>query len=609
MTIHTPPEPVVDPKGLWRRVLAEVRPFWSHLGALLGFAVAAAPLGLLTPIPLQVAVDAVIGDRPPPAWLVSVWPGVAGLSDAALLVACALAVPAIALMVQGLKAGEAVLRDLTAERIVYAFRAKMFLHVQHLPLTRHDTKGTGAALYAMEHEAGSLHWLIIYTCLPLATAAAALVATIVAMTLLNLKIALVALTVAPVLLVLTTLAQRNLRDHWHRVHEHEVTAFSVVTEALGALRVVKLFGQEAREQRRFAARNEKTVRVRVRAAVAEGMIGLMIGVIVAVGTGTVLYIGVSDVKAGILSVGEFILLAAYLTQLYDPIQTMGHQLTTQQKALSNLERAFALLDEERSPRDDPAAPPRGRARGEIAFRGVGFGYQAGWPTLRDVTVEVPAGARVGIVGRTGAGKSSIIALLARLYDPTEGSVLLDGIDLRRWRLEDLRRQFAVVAQDTVLFSDTVAANIAYARPEATREEVERAARLAGAHGFVTALPQGYETMCGERGQRFSGGERQRIALARAFLTDAPILILDEPTSAVDVATETAILEGIERLMPGRTTILITHRLAALAHCDRVLVMAEGRVVADTTDVASVIRTAETAYVDEGPAPPVSSPAP
>jgi ATP-binding cassette subfamily B protein len=221
----------------------------------------------------------------------------------------------------------------------------------------------------------------------------------------------------------------------------------------------------------------------------------------------------------------------------------------------------------------------------------------------DEDLRIPSAGlevRIGIVGRTGAGKSSLIALLARLYDPTTGSVLLDGTDLRRWRLEDLRRQFAVVAQDTVLFSDTVAANIGYARPEATRAEIEQAARLAGAHDFVTALPHGYETLCGERGQRFSGGERQRIALARAFLTDAPILILDEPTSAVDVATETAILTGIERLMPGRTTFLITHRLAALAHCDRVLVMADGRVVTDTTDVASVIRTAENAYGSERP---------
>ncbi|HZH26560.1 MAG TPA: ABC transporter ATP-binding protein [Azospirillaceae bacterium] len=586
--------------SIWRRIAAEVHPFRAGLLLLAVLSLLSAPLALLTPVPLQVAVDSVLGDRPPPGWLRAVLPDAAE-SGGRLLWLCAGLVLAVALATQAHKVVLGVLRDLTAERMVYAFRAKLFLHLQKLSMQRHDAKGSAASIYSIEHDAGALHVLVVYILLPIVSSVATLVATLVVTAMVNPRIAAVALTVSPILVLLTWFSGRLLRDRWHQVHEHEMQALSVVSETLGALRIVRLFGQERREQRRFQERNARTVRVRVRAQLAESLAGLGIGMVIAAGTAAVLVIGAMDVQAGRITMGELLLLMAYLAQLYVPLETMGNQITSQQRALANLERAFALMDEAPTPPENPKAPHRGRARGEIEFRRVSFSYGPNLPTLRGVDVRIPAGSRIGIVGRTGAGKSSLITLLARLYDPDEGQVLLDGVDLRDWRIDDLRRQFAVVAQDTVLFSDTVASNIAYARPDATREEVERAARLAGAHDFITGLPDGYATLCGERGQRFSGGERQRIALARAFLTDAPILILDEPTSAVDLATEAAILNGIERLMPGRTTFLITHRLAALEHCDRVLVLAGGRLVADTTDVQAVVRAAESEF-EFGPGP-------
>jgi ATP-binding cassette subfamily B protein len=572
---------------LVRRIAAEVRPFRGHLALLFALAVAAAPLGLLAPVPLQVAVDVAIGGLPPPAWLAALWPGIVGVPPAALVAACAGTVVAVAVVVQAVRLVENVLRDLAGERIVHAFRERLFLRLQRLSLARHDREGSAAAVYGLEHDGGALHVLVVYILLPLAQAAATLAATLAATALVAPSVALVAAVLAPCLVGLVALTSEPLRRSWARVHAHELDAFAVPSETLGALRIVRAFGREGAARDRFAARNARTVRVRVRAQALESAVGFAVAMAVAAATAAVLLIGAREVLEGRLTVGGLLLVMAYLAMLVDPIQTMGTHVAQQQRALSRLDRAFAVLDEAEDPPDDPSAPPRGRARGEIAFRDVSFRHRADLPTLEGVSFSAAAGGRIGVVGRTGAGKSTLAALLVRLHDPTSGAVELDGTDLRAWRLEDLRRQFAVVAQDTVLFSDTVEANIAFARPQATRGEVEAAARAAGIHDLIASLPEGYGTLCGERGQRFSGGERQRIALARAILADAPVLVLDEPTSALDTGTEAAILSAIERQMPGRTVVLITHRLAALASCDRVLVLDRGRLVEDTDDVARV----------------------
>jgi ATP-binding cassette subfamily B protein len=271
----------------------------------------------------------------------------------------------------------------------------------------------------------------------------------------------------------------------------------------------------------------------------------------------------------------------YLTQLYSPLKTLSKKAAGLQSHLASAERAFALLDEAPDVVERPHARPLARAAGAVAFRHVSFAYGADPPVLRDVSLDVAPGARVGVAGPTGAGKTTLVSLLSRFVDPTAGGVLLDGVDLRDYRLADLRNQFAIVLQDTVLFSASVAENIAYARPGAGEAEVVAAAEAASAHEFIVNLPQGYQTLVGERGMRLSGGERQRIALARAFLKDAPILILDEPTSAVDLRTEAQIMGAVRRLMRGRTTFLVAHRLSTLEDCDVVLRVEHGRVVATT----------------------------
>jgi ATP-binding cassette, subfamily B, bacterial len=296
------------------------------------------------------------------------------------------------------------------------------------------------------------------------------------------------------------------------------------------------------------------------------------------GTAAALWVGVRHVQTGVLSLGNLILLMSYLGQLYEPLRTIGKKASSLQGYLASAERAFAILDQTPDVLERTNARPLGRASGGVAFRDVSFAYEEGQTVLGNISFEVPAGTRVGIAGRTGAGKTTLLSLLTRFYDPVSGQIQLDGIDLRDYKVGDLRNQYAIVLQEPVLFSTSIAENIAYARPEASEEEIVKAAKLADAHDFVVGLPEGYQTRVGERGMRLSGGERQRISLARAFLKDAPILLLDEPTSSVDLKTESTIMEAMERLMQGRTTFIVAHRLSTLEGCDLRMELQDGRLV-------------------------------
>src|SRR5256884_1293615 len=332
---------------------------------------------------------------------------------------------------------------------------------------------------------------------------------------------------------------------------------------------------------------------------------LLVGVTTALGTGAVLFIGVRHVQANLLTLGQLLMAVTYLGQLYEPLKTVSKKAATLQSYLASAERAFALLDQQPEVPERPDARPLERARGALEFRGVSFAYGPDRPVLHDVSCVIPPGTRLGVVGATGAGKTTLISLLTRFYDPQHGAILLDGTDLREYRLTDLRRQFAVVLQDPVLFSVSIAENIAYAAPGASREQIVAAAQAANVHEFIARLPQGYDTQVGERGAQLSGGQRQRIALARAFLKDSPVLILDEPTSSVDAKTEAAIAEALERLKQGRTVIVISHRSTTPAGCSAFLTVDGGRVVAQTTPAPVVAVPAPPAP----PAPPARTPAP
>jgi ATP-binding cassette subfamily B protein len=331
----------------------------------------------------------------------------------------------------------------------------------------------------------------------------------------------------------------------------------------------------------------------MRIAFIRGEFDILIGLTIASGTAAALFIGVRHVQEGILTLGNLLIVMAYLAQLYGPLQTISTKMADLQASLASAERAFRLLDENQDVVEKTNARTLTRAKGHLKFKNVSFAYPDRPPVLSNISHDVTPGTRVGILGATGAGKTTLISLLSRFYDPTEGHVLLDEIDLRDYKLRDLRNQFAFVLQEPVLFSTTIAENIAYGRPGAEPEDIVEAAKLAGAHDFIKVLPDGYKSHVGERGMTLSGGERQRIALARAFLKNAPILILDEPTSSVDIKTEALIMKTLERLMHERTTFIISHRLSAFVNCDVLLVIEDGCLAAVYSDVAKALKELST----------------
>ena len=571
--------------AICRRLLRQARPFRVHIGGVLLLGFLAIPLALLAPVPLKIGVDSYVDGLPLSPAMQALVPGWVEDSDTAILVLCAVLVLVLALATQLQQLASTVLGTYTGERLELEFRAEIFRHAQRVSLTYHDARGTTDSLYRIFNDGSSIQWIGVYGIAPFVTAVFTLAGMVVVTALIDVKLALVALAVAPVLFVLTRLYRRRLRRGWIDVKELETESLSVLQETLGSLRLVKAFGREEHESARFRRRSGARLGAHVRVLVLDGSLRLLVGVCMALGTAAVLYIGLSGVKSGELTLGSFLLVMGYLALLYAPLQTIAQSFAALQASLASADRAFSLLDQEREVPERPNARRLTRARGAVAFRNVTFGYDAERPVLEDVTFEVEPGACVGVAGTTGAGKSTLASLLARFYDPQQGAILLDGHDLRDYRVADLRNQFAYVFQDPVLFSTSVLENIGYARPAAGADEIRAAAAAASADGFISRLPEGYDTLVGDRGFRLSVGERQRIALARAFLRDAPILILDEPTSSVDVRTEAVVMSAIERLAAGRTTFMIAHRLSTLESCDVLLEIEHGRVVGFSDDVS------------------------
>jgi ATP-binding cassette, subfamily B, bacterial len=575
---------------IYRRLLAQARPYRSHIAAVFLVSLLAAPLALLAPVPLKIAVDSVLGSQPLPGLLDAILPAFASASDVSLLLVIAALLVVIEALTQVQAIADEMLRTYIGERLQLDLRARLFRRLQQLSLTYHDSRGTADAGYRVQYDAVAIRTVAVEGLIPFLTAAFTVLAMLYVTARIDATLALVTLVVTPVLGLLTWSYRRRLRVRHREVKQLESSALAVVQEVLTALRVVKAFGQEHREEERFIDRSAVGMRARLRVALIDGMFGLLIGVVTALGAGAVLFIGVTRVNGGQITLGELLLVMGYLTQLYKPMQTISKRVTSLQSALASAERAFSVLDEAPDVMERPGACSLARARGAVEFRDVGFAYDGGPPTLRHVSFAVAPGARVGIHGTTGAGKTTLVSLLMRFYDPRSGAILLDGVDLRDYRLADLRNQFAIVLQEPVLLSTSVAENIGYARPGASFADIVAAARAAHAHDFISALPSGYDTPVGERGMRLSGGERQRIALARAFLKDAPVLILDEPTSSVDVGTEAVIFEAMERLMQGRTTFMIAHRLSTLDACD-VRLRVEGGAVAQVAPIETIRRSA------------------
>ena len=563
--------------ALCRRLLYQARPYWAHFVGIFLISLLATPIALLNPLPLKIVVDSVLGSEPLPAFPGRLLTAQSTPSNMAILFIALGLLLFIALLNQLQVLAEWLLQTYTGERLVLDFRAMLFHHVQRLSLLYHDYTGTADSIYRIQNDAPAIQEMAIYGVVPLVTSAVTLAAMIYVTAWIDWQLALVAMTVAPLYLVLILIYREPLRSRWREVTSLESSAMSVVQEVLTAIRIVKAFGREEQERDRFVHRSQEGMWARIRAAFAEAQFSFFISLVTAIGTASVLFIGIRHVQSGTLTLGQLLLTIGYLTQLYGPVKTIGTKAATLQANLVRLERAFLVLDKAADVPDKADGRSLSRAGGAVAFHDVSFGYDKDRPILHNISFEVEPGSQLGISGMSGAGKSTIVSLLTRFYDPSAGQILLDGIDLRDYKLAELRNQFAIVLQEPMLFSTTILENIAYARPDASERKIIEAAKAANAHEFIVRLPDGYNTPVGERGMTLSGGERQRVALARAFLKDAPILILDEPTSSIDLTTESLIIEALERLVRGRTTFLITHRMSTLRKCDLLLEIDSGRV--------------------------------
>jgi len=569
-------------RGVVIRLLGLARPYWLQILFSFLLSLLLVPLSLLTPLPLRIAVDNVLGSAPLTGWLDTVVP-LAWANSSNALLGFAVGLMVLTMLVLHLQAlGSWLMQTYIGQTLVLEFRTRLFQHVQRLSLTYHDMAGTADSIYRIQYDAPSIQHITVNGLIPLLTSACTLIGMIWVTMQMDWQLALVALGVCPVIYVFMAVFSNRLKHQWKEVRRLDSSAMSVVHEVLASLRVVKAFGMEDREQDRFVRQSADVVRKQIDVAFFEGGYDLFVGMALAIGSAAGLYLGVQHVRSGALTLGQLLVVMAYLAMLYEPLRTLSKKVADIQSALASAERAFALLDQVPDVAERPHAHHLRRAVGAIEFRDVSFSYGREQEVLRGVSFAVRPGAKVGIQGMTGAGKTTMMSLLTRFYDPSSGQILLDGIDIREFRLRDLRDQFAIVLQEPVLFSTTIAENIAYGKPGATEFEIIESARLANADDFISALPDGYQTMVGERGMRLSGGERQRVAVARAFLRDAPILILDEPTSSVDVATEAKIIEAIERLMRDRTTFMIAHRVSTLEGCDVRLTIDNGQVIHDTS---------------------------
>jgi len=576
-----------------RRAFEDLRPYLWPLVVLLIVSLLAVPMTLIFPLPIKLLVDSVLGSQPLP-WYLTIFVGSQVSKTLALWLAISmLMATAVLTYLQNLV--NVWYSNKVGNRMTLDVRARLFRQMQRLSVAYHDTMGAADSAYRTLNDAPMLRSFGIDSLIPLTTSILTLGAMILVMVFLDWQLALIALLVSPLMFLLTFVFRPRIRAGWRKFRASESAAMAVAQESLGASRLVKSYGQEERKNKELVSHYDASLSASLKVQVDSAIYSLLVGVLTAAGLAAVLYIGIGHVP-GILTLGSLLVVNYYVTQLYGPLRNVGQSILDIQMSLTGVERYRAVLDEKPDVPESPNARPLARAKGRIEFRNVLFEYTKDHPVLHDISFELPSGNRLGVVGPTGSGKTTLSTLLLRLFDPTEGVITLDSIDLKDYKLADLRNQYAVVHQETVLFSTSVAENIRFAKPNATMDEVIAAATAAKAHDFITNLPNGYDTLVGERGMKLSGGERQRISLARAFLKDASILILDEPTSSLDVHTESAILDTIQELMRGRTTMMIAHRPTTLRDCNMILVLEDGRVSRMTTEVDSVISDMQTVSV-------------
>jgi ATP-binding cassette subfamily B protein/subfamily B ATP-binding cassette protein MsbA len=556
------------------RVLAYLRPHRARFAGGLALTGLGILLDVVKPLPLALVLDVVLSGRPAPAWLA---PALGGLPRETLLALAALSIVAVTVGRGAVTLASNYLTIDIGQRMVNDVRTELYAHLQKLSLRFHHQQQAGDLLYRVMSDTYCLQSMVMNGLLPLLSAATTLGLMFWVMASFDWQLAVVSVLVGPPLFLAIRHLSGRIHGHAAAHREAESDLYARAGRTIGAVKLVQAYGGEQAAIDEFRLGSERSLALSLRLYSSESFFGLVVESLLALGTAGLVWLGASHVLQGTLTIGALTIFLSYLRDMYQPIQAISHNLAELAASRAGLDRVFHVLDQEPDIRDLAGAAPLPPARGEVVLEEVSFAYQDR-VVLDRVSLRIAPGERVALVGRTGAGKSTLAGLILRFFDPQQGRVTVDGHDLREVTLRSVRQQVTLMLQEPILFHSTVADNIAFGAAEATRDAVEAAARQAEADGFIRELPQGYDTVLGEDGRTLSGGQRQRLALARALLRRTPIVLLDEPTSSLDLATEDQVWRNVEALLAGRSSLVIAHRLSTARRADRIVVLDEGRIV-------------------------------
>jgi subfamily B ATP-binding cassette protein MsbA len=559
-----------------------IRPHWKALSLAFIAVLGETFSDVLEPWPIKIVIDNILQSKKLPDWLDGFISHTFGHDKLPILNFAVAAVVAIAIIGAVSSYLEKYLTTSVSQWVTHDLRRTLYNHIQRLSLAQYDRVQTGDLITRVTSDINAVQDFVNSALLGMVVNVLTLVGMIGVMLYINWRFTLIALSIAPALFIVVYSFTRRIKKASRAVRKKESELVSVVQEVLTSVRVVKAFAREDFEVERFESQSLENVETALRARGIKAKLSPIVDVMVAIGTCMVLWYGSRLALQGELSAGILVVFLLYLGKMYKPMRELSKMTDAVSKAMVGYERIQEVLEIEARVVDLPRARKAPKFKGNIEFDHVTFSYEEGQPVLKDVSFSIKGGQVAAIVGPSGTGKTTIISLIPRFYDPQSGTIKIDGKDIREYKLKSLREQISFVLQDTLLFHATVMDNIAYGKPDATPQQVIRAAKLANAHAFIEKMPEGYDTMVGERGVTLSGGQRQRIAIARAVIRDTPILILDEPTSGLDSASEQAVIEALDRLMEGRTCIVIAHHLNSIRHADVVFVVKDSELVEQGT---------------------------
>src|SRR5450755_3896909 len=569
-------------KSLTSLVLDLVKPYRKWLLVIFSAMLLETVMSLLAPWPLKVVLDNVVGHHALPGWLA--WLKDSPLGSDKMAIAAGAAIGLVLIAAIGAIAGyiNSYYTESVAQYVANDLRQKVYHHLQRLSLSYYDSHQIGNILSTITSDVSTIQGFASSALLSILIDALTIVGMLGLMFYMNWDFALVAVAVTPLLLFFVAKFKTAVKKATHDVRTQQSTMVTVLQQGLESVRAVKAFDRQDLEEKHLEDVSMSTVHASLKARKVKSLLSPVVGLVVASCTAFVLWRGAHLVLIEAMTLGGLIVFLSYLGKFFKPVQDLAKMTTSIAQASVSLERIQAILDTDTIIPQKPDAISPGILKGQISFDHVAFAYDPEAPVLSDIHFDIKAGQRIGICGPTGGGKSTVVSLIPRFYDPTKGRVLIDGTDISDYEMHELRNQIAFVLQDTVLFFGTIRENIAYGKTGATDEEIEAASKMANADEFIAKMPHGYDTMVGERGLTLSGGQRQRLGIARAIVRNSPILILDEPTAALDTESEKLVMEALERLMQGRTVIIIAHRLSTIRDADKIVVLKSGYVAEEGT---------------------------